>query len=146
MKGSARWCRETNPPITTHSVWSNFSRFYDHLKSVAPAKAKEGVCLCTNLTITFNMHSSLKTLTCKPCSCCRSSGCGCRTWTARRARWWHTSQPRPPRWWCPGSPAGFQFWSVMQGRGLLISEQLIKNSAASTPAPAAQDTSGISHS
>lgn len=68
---------------------------------------------------------AVKHLTCKPCSCCRSSGCGCRTWTGRRARWWRRSQPEPPHWWCPGSPAGFRLWSV--GETPLISEQLIKN-------------------
>lgn len=60
------------------------------------------------------LHDScaVKHLTCKPCSCCRSSGYGCRTWTGRRARWWRRSQPVPPHLWCPGSPAGFQLWSV----------------------------------
>lgn len=66
----------------------------------------------------------VKQLTCKPCSCFRSSGCGCRTWTGRKARWWRRSQPEPPRWWCPESPVGFQLWSV--GETSLVSERLIK--------------------
>lgn len=70
---------------------------------------------------------SVKHLTCKPCSCCRSSGCGYRTWTGRRARWWRRSRPEPPRWWCPGSPVGSPLWSV--GETPLISERLIKKRA-----------------
>lgn len=69
----------------------------------------------------------VKHLTCKLCSCCRSSGCGYRTWTGRRARWWRRSRPGPPRWWCPESPVGFQLWSV--GETPLVSERLIKKRA-----------------
>ena len=87
------------------------------------------VILKTNRWHSCEMYDAggVKRLTCKPCSCCRSSGCGCRIWTGRRAQWWRRSRPEPPRWWCPGSPVGFQLWSV--GETPLVSEQLIKKRA-----------------
>lgn len=59
-------------------------------------------------TRSWLQQANKKHLTCKLCSCCRSSGSWYRTWTGRRARWWRTSLPEPPRWWCPGSPVGFR--------------------------------------
>lgn len=51
-----------------------------------------------------------RALTCKPCSCCRFSGFGCRTWSQWRAQWWHRFLPWLLCWPCPGSRAGSQLW------------------------------------